>query len=238
MTSGKENVDSLEAFLEASAAIVPRSLQQEVYQRLRQLIFDRGLDVEPLKIRQLAEGFEVSPMPVREALRRLQADGLVTFTRNRSIIVPRLSPGEIEDIFEVRLRLEPFAGRRAAARITAEGLDELEALCAKLEDFSDGDKWRAHNARFHKVIVEACGISRLVPIIDNLWLAVEPYRRYYIHNRRLLTTAQAQHREIIRSLREEDGYKVERILEEHLTSTLEAILTGMSEVGSATEKES
>jgi DNA-binding GntR family transcriptional regulator len=231
---GKENVGSLEA----GGAIVPRSLQEGVYQRLRQLIFDRGFDVEPLRIQQLAEGFEVSPMPVREALRRLQSDGLVTFTRSRSIIVPRLSPREVEDIFEVRLRLEPFAGRRAAGRITAESLEELEELCAKLEDFSDGDKWRAHNARLHKVIVEASGVSRLVPIVDNLWLAVEPYRRYYIHNRRLLTTAQAQHREIIRSLREKDGHKVERILEEHLTGTLEAIVTGMNEVGSATEKES
>jgi DNA-binding GntR family transcriptional regulator len=223
--------------LEPTEAITPRSLQEEVYQRLRRLIFNRDPEPKILKVRQLADQFGISPMPVREALRRLEADGLVTFTRNRGIVISRLSSREVEDIFEIRLRLEPFASRRAAGRITAESLEELEELCGRLDDFLDGDEWRANNAKFHKIIVTACGIPRLIPIIDNLWLAVEPYRRYYIRNHRLLAMAQEQHREIVRALREQDGRKVERILESHLTNTLEAILDGMGRSESVVKEE-
>jgi DNA-binding GntR family transcriptional regulator len=223
--------------LEPTEAITPRSLQEEVYRRLRQLIFNRDLEPRVMKVRQLADRFGVSPMPVREALRRLEADGLVTFTRSRGIVISRLSSKEVEDIFEIRLRLEPFAGCRAAGSISAESLERLEELCSSLDDFSDGDKWRVNNARFHKIIVRACGIPRLTYMIDNLWLAVEPYRQHYIRNYRLLEVAQAQHREILKSLREQNGRKVERILERHLTVTLEAILKGMGRGQSAVKGE-
>jgi len=218
-------------------AITRHSLQEEVYQRLRRRIFNSAPDAKVVKIRQLAEGFGVSPMPVREALRRLEAEGLVKFTANRAIVIPGLSPKEVEDIFEIRLRLEPFAGGKAAHKITDEGLRELDELCGRLDDFLDGDKWRANNAKFHETIVRACGIPRLISIIDNLWLAVEPYRRYYIRNYRLLTVAQEQHREIVRALREQDGRKVERILERHLTFTLQTILDGMGRSESVMKEE-
>lgn len=215
-------------------AIVSRSLQEEVYRRLRRLIFNRSLDEGSLKLRELAERFQVSPMPVREALRRLEAEGLVTFTRNRSIIISPLSSEEVEGLFEVRLRLEPFAGCKAASRLTAEDLSELESIRGRLEDFSDTDRWRADNAEFHGIINRACGISRLAPIIDNLWLAVEPYRQYYIRDRQLLEVAQDQHRKIVEALKKRDGDEVERILERHLTDTLDTILAGMADAARAT----
>lgn len=222
--------------LESNAGpIAHHSLQEDVYQRLRQLIFNRDLDQEVIRIRPLADMFGVSPMPVREALRRLEADGLVTFTRNKSIAISRPSPEEVRGIFEVRLRLEPFAGRRAVERILEENLDELDLLCEKLDEFSDGDRWRANNAEFHKIIMESCGVPKLASIVDNLWLTVEPYRRYYIHNKQLLEIAQSQHREIVRALRRNDGEEVERILEGHLISTLDAVLKGIEQAENSTE---
>ena len=222
--------------LESGAGpITSHSLQEDVYQRLRRLIFNRDLDHEVIRIRQLAEMFEVSPMPVREALRRLEADGLVTFTRNKSIAIFRPSPEEVKGIFEVRLQLEPFAGRRAAGRVSEASLAELDALCERLDDFTDGDKWRASNAEFHRIIMESCGIPKLASIVDNLWLTVEPYRRYYIHNKQLLKIAQDQHREIVRALRRNDGDEVERILEGHLISTLDAVLKGIEQAENSTE---
>lgn len=214
-----------------------RSLQEEVYERLRQLIFNRDLEQEVVTIRQLAEMFGVSSMPVREALRRLEADGLVTFTRNKSIAISRPSPDEVRGIFEVRLRLEPFAGQRAAGRIPTVRLEELDALCQKLDDFADSDGWRTNNAAFHRIITESCGIPKLGPIVENLWLTVEPYRFHYINNRRLLELAQEQHRCIVEALRLEDGDRVGSLLEGHLISTLEAILKGISNASPELEKE-
>ncbi len=222
---------------EPSEAITLRSMQEEVYLRLRQLIFDRDPEAKVWTIRELAGRFGVSAMPVREALRRLEAEGLVDFSRSRGIVVSQLSLKQVEDTFEIRLRLEPFAGRKAASRVTDEILEELQTLYNNLEDFSDGDRWRANNARFHMTIVGACGIPRLASIIDNLWLAVEPYRRYYIRDHRLLKSAQTQHRELLRLLRERDGREVEKVLERHLTMTLEAILEGMNRNESAAENE-
>jgi DNA-binding GntR family transcriptional regulator len=222
-----------EVDFEPAGPITPRSLQEEVYKRLRRLIFDREVDgSEVISIRQLAHQFGVSPMPVREALRRLEADGLVTFTRNKSIVISNLSPEEVRNVFEIRLRLEPFAGCRAADRISAESLRRLEVLCTELNDFSDSGKWRARNAELHRIITESCGIPKLASIVDNLWLMVEPYRRYYIRNHELLVVAQDQHKRMIKMLRERDGKKVESIIEKHLTATLEAILQGMGRMDS------
>jgi DNA-binding GntR family transcriptional regulator len=196
-------------------------------QRLREFIFNRQLEAEMFTIQQLADMFGVSSMPVREALRRLEADGLVDFSHSRHPRLPSLSPKEIKDVFQIRSRLEPFSGRLAADRITPEELERLDILWAELQDFSDGEMWRANNAAFHRIIFKASGISRLVSIIDNLWLIVEPYRRYYINNASLLKSAQAQHKEIIEKLRKKDGPAVEKILENHLSRTLDVILAGM-----------
>ncbi len=208
--------------------IVSRSLQEEVYQRLREFIFNRQLEAEMFTLQQLADTFGVSPMPVREALRRLEADGLVAFTHRGRPTIPYLSSKEIEDVFQIRLRLEPFAGRVAADRITPEEIKRLGDLWAELEDFSDGGRWRANNAAFHRIVFNASANPRLVTIIDNLWLIVEPYRRYYIDDRALLKTAQAQHEEIIENLRKKDGPAVEKVLENHLSRTLDVILAGMN----------
>lgn len=224
-----------DSFGESVGKIEQHSLQEEVYRRLRRLIFDRGLETEALKVRQLADEFGVSPMPVREALRRLEADGLVIFTPNRSIVLSKPSLKEVEGIFEVRLRLEPFAGYRAASRISTEDLRRLDRLRSELDDFSDGNRWRANNAEFHRTIVKACGIPKLVAIIDNLWLSVEPYRQYYISNHRLLEAAQAHHGEIAKSLRDKDGRAVQKVLEKHLISTLDAILGSMHRIESDVE---
>jgi DNA-binding GntR family transcriptional regulator len=217
--------------------IVSRSLQEEVYQRLREFIFNRQLEAEMFTLQQLADTFGVSPMPVREALRRLEADGLVAFTHRGRLTIPYLSSKEIEDVFQIRLRLEPFAGRVAANRITPEEIKRLGNLWTELEDFADGGRWRANNAAFHRTIFNASANPRLATIIDNLWLMVEPYRRYYINDRALLKTAQAQHAEIIENLRKKDGPAVEKVLENHLSRTLDVILAGMKNTGPIAEEE-
>src|SRR3954454_17894652 len=103
--------------------------------------------IEALLMRALATRFGVSAMPVREALRRLEAEGLVTFARNRRISVNVLSQDEILEVAAIRQQLEPLALRAAVPRLAEEPatVDALAQMVAAMDDATDPDAWRTIN---------------------------------------------------------------------------------------------
>jgi DNA-binding GntR family transcriptional regulator len=130
----------------------------------------------PLRQRDLAERFGVSPTPVREALRRLETEGLVKYDLHRGATVIDGSFAPSEENYWVRAALEPFAARLAAERITPEQLVALDEIHAELSETADGDgsintdaAYHELNRRFHFGVYEAARSPLLLALLRLLW---------------------------------------------------------------------
>lgn len=213
------------------ARIELESIAERVYQLIRRDIAHGRYKPGVLRIRPLAERFGVSPTPIREALRRLEAEGLVT-VRNRRIMVRSVSPEELREIFAVRGVLEGFAISEAAAGHHDRDLfPRLESLVTAMDESasSDPDAWRAENEEFHMLIYGVTGNTRLMTIIDSLWVAVEPYLRMYVQAAPRLTEAQEEHRRMLDALRARDGGRAAEVLATHLAATEATVQRGLAQ---------
>jgi DNA-binding GntR family transcriptional regulator len=205
------------------------SLPDVIYERLRSEIASGQLQPGPLRLRPLAERFGTSPIPVREALRRLEADRLVSFVGNRAIQVNEVSAKELEEVFAIRSELETLALRLATPALQEpERLAELERLMALMDEQADDPaEWRTTNEQFHKALYEAADSPRLLGLINNLWVVVEPYMRMYVRFLPGLRDSQKQHRELVERVVAGDAAGADAILREHLEGTRLVVLEQM-----------
>lgn len=158
------------------------SAQQEAYRYLRDRILSGELTgdarVNPAEI---AELLGISRMPVREALRQLDAEGLVTMRPNRAAHVTRLTAPEVEDLFEIRTALEVMAVRSAVHALTPESLAELVALKERMDRArNDRVEWLKRHDDFHEGISVLAGRKRLQQELVRLHLAIRPYLLMYM----------------------------------------------------------
>jgi DNA-binding GntR family transcriptional regulator len=210
------------------------SIPDVVYRQLRRDLGRGVYKPGPIRIRPLAERFGVSTTPVREALRRLEAEGLVTLRKNQ-IIVNSLSESELREVFAIRAELEAFATRSGAEAIRGDPqlLRELESLISSMDQYEhDPEEWRNANEQFHMRIYHAAGMPRLSSLINSLWVTVEPYLRLYVSTAGSFRRAQEQHRSIFQSLRDGDGDTAAEILRRHLSETEEIVAAGIINAGS------
>jgi len=179
----------------------------------------------PIRVRVLAERFGVSATPVREALRRLEAEGLVSL-RNRQIVINQLSLEEMREIYTIRGELEAFATRQAVPNLKAdaEALERLERLIDDMDSFERSpDEWRTANEEFHWIVYRAARMPRLEDIINRLWVAVEPYLRLYVTTAGSFRTAQEQHRKILNHLHLGEADEAAGVMRAHLAATKELL---------------
>jgi DNA-binding GntR family transcriptional regulator len=179
-----------------------------------------------LQIATLARQFEVSAVPVREALQQLAAEGLVTFEQYRRVIVNALSVDDMRDIFEIRLALEPLILEQAIPFIHDQA-GVMEALRAQVEamDECDGDldRWRECNSAFHWLAYDVVPKPRLLKTVRSLWNAVEPYLRVYVRAPDSLTEAQDEHRVLLQAMTENDIAGACSMLRLHLSNTFDIV---------------
>lgn len=163
----------------------------------------------------------VSRTPVREALRRLSAEGLVDVRPNRGARVPSWSDEELDAIFELRLRLEGYAARSAAERVGEGTVAVLEELATAMErearHHSDGMVGMAElNNQFHLRIIESSGSHSLLNVtagVVNFGLVNHTFRVYSPAD---LDRSMHHHREIIDAIRYHDGEWAEAVMRAHL----------------------
>ncbi len=180
-----------------------KTLQTEVYQQLCELILEGNLAPgESITVASIAKAFDVSPMPVREAISRLMAGGALTVVSGRSIGVPQLDRDVFSDLRNVRLEVESLCIRWAVDNSTPEFKRDIERkLDAMISAERAGEvKGFLHaNYDFHFAIYRQAGSPVLLEIISNIWLRINPYfhllqkfGHYKISNE--------QHREIVSGL--------------------------------------
>ena len=231
MDDAQRSEDSRPSAAPAPSTIERDSIAELVYRAIRQDIASGYYGPGVLRIRPLTERFSVSATPIREALRRLEAEGLVTL-RNRRIMVRGVSGEELDEIFDIRDVLERYAIAEAARRgIDAETATRLETLIEEMDTTqrTDQDRWRSANEDFHKVIYGLAGNPRLLSMIDSLWVAVEPYLRLYVRVAQDLTSAQHEHRAMLAALRSGDAKAAADVLGTHLAATREIVRRGFDE---------
>jgi DNA-binding GntR family transcriptional regulator len=168
----------LVALAEDAASGGHRTLAEKAFQTLhRAIITGRLSPGERLPIEDLAEIMYMSPMPIREALRRLDAAGLVENIPHRGARVTELSMADLAEVFEVRLSLEPMAVRRAAERFSPADEQLARRRLAQLNQICDGDSGaiaEAHEA-FHFALYGAAGSAWLLRTIRPVWDTSERY---------------------------------------------------------------
>lgn len=180
------------------------------YRRLRDMIAHG--DLQPgsrLVLKRLAESFGLSEMPVREALRMLQRDGLVEFESHRGATVVPISRGDVIDGVSMRMWLEVLAVREATPCHTRESLDRATKALAELAEAAkagNADQYSALNRRFHEA-VEAPSSEALRTTIAELWDRVWHARRtlsLFALQPQRIKEAQADHRLLLRAVRAGD----------------------------------
>jgi DNA-binding GntR family transcriptional regulator len=210
-----------------------KSLREKIYEKIRENITRGKLTPgERLVEDRLAEEFKASRSPVREALRLLEAEGLITFERNRGISVTKLSIRQVDEIFELRSILESHAACLAAQKISKKGvarLIDIQAQCKLAAQNIDLPEWLKKNELFHKFFYEHCGNNILIQSIDNLKRRV--YRYYFVtitvpwHFEIYLN----HHEEIIQGCEKNDGEMVKKFTSQHM-ETIKLELTNQLKV--------
>lgn len=154
---------------------------EQVYRDLRDsILFGVFKPGEALTIQGLVERLEVGMTPVREALRRLTAEGALLALGNRRIMVPELDLSAVEELIEARLALEPMLAKRAATRITQTDIDSLADIDERLDraiDRGDVSLYLRENHAFHEALNSLAEAPILTSIVEGLWLRFGPSLR-------------------------------------------------------------
>jgi DNA-binding GntR family transcriptional regulator len=206
-----------------------RTLAEKAYETLHQAITTGKLRPGArLPIEELAEHLEMSPMPIREAVRRLDAVGLVDNVPHRGARVTQLSVTDLAEVSEVRLAVETTAIRRAAERFTddraAYARECLLALEETMDDSSAATS-EAH-ARFHFALYDAAESLWLVRVIRPLWEVSERYALEWPQVRQLSTRA-AEHRRILAACEARHPDRAATSLRDHLAMTANSLAAAM-----------
>lgn len=180
-----------------------KRLADEVYDTLLSQLM--SLRIEPgsrVTIDALARELGVSQTPIRDALNRMEADGLVVRVHHAGYrIPPQITRGRFEDMLEVRLLLEPAAARRAAQQATPEQVDGLRALLAEMAGLAEGDGHLAYgafgrrDAAFHDLIALSAGNSLVRESLARLHTHVHLFRLLF--DTQVTYLAMAEHDEVL-----------------------------------------
>ncbi len=217
-TLGPANMD-LES---ASYSSIPRqSLPSAVADKLRDQII-RGEIPEGAQLRQdaIATQYGVSRIPVREALRQLDAEGLIAIVPNRGAIVPALSPDDIGELFSIRALLEPEVLKLSIPHLTEEDFDEADNVLRKyvseLRKQEHVSAWGRLNWQFHSILYSRANQPRFMAVIRNVNNSGERYTRLQLYLTHGMKRANEEHHQILELCRQRNVVDACDLLREHI----------------------
>jgi DNA-binding GntR family transcriptional regulator len=206
------------------ALLERRTTTDYIASALRVAIYDGQFsDGEELNQVELAQHFRVSRVPIREALRQLQAEGLVRNEAHRQTVVVGLELDDIVQLIEARAVLESHLLRRAGPRIGADTLERLRGQSDEMSRPGEYDyDWVVKNWEFHRSLYELSGLPAIVELAEQLHLKVERYARRAGSTDRRVQAAE-EHRRIVEAIAARNFADAGAELERHILNTGEAI---------------
>lgn len=189
---------------------------------LRRAILD-GRYAPGARVRQedLAGQHGASRVPVREALRMLESEGLVTLVANTGAWVSQLSLAECQEMYQIRERIEPLLLRYSIPNLPRQEVDRLELLVEAMERSTDGEQFLRLDREFHLLSYSAADTSVLSDMVEQLWNRTQHYRRAFTQVFRSEgdRSAHHDHHLLVHAIRRDDLDEAERVLHDHIRRT-------------------
>jgi DNA-binding GntR family transcriptional regulator len=210
----------------AANVVQQRSTPDLIADALREAIV-RGIFQEGQSLRQdeIATQFGVSRIPVREALRQLEAEGLVKIHLNRGAMVSALSPAEAQEIFEIRSALEVKAIQLAIPKLTAADLEKASVILKQTDQTTDTGLLAKLNWEFHATLYAPAERPRLLTMIKTLHLNVDRYVRLQMGQMDYQERSQKEHYQFLEACLHHDSKAAVRLLKKHIDTAGEQLVT-------------
>jgi DNA-binding GntR family transcriptional regulator len=204
--------------------LAPQALYEQVAERLRQQIFARDLEpghwIDELK---LCAQWGISRTPMREALKVLASEGLVTMKVRRGAYVTEMSQDDVAQVYHLLALLESDGAAQVAAHASPGQRAGLQALHALLEtQVHDRDAFFATNERFHMALLEIAGNRWAVQVVQDLRKMMKLNRHHSLFKQGRLEDSLAEHRTLMQALADGDSEAARRTMQAHFRSGLEA----------------
>jgi DNA-binding GntR family transcriptional regulator len=200
-------------------------LETQVYQLVRTAILERQLaSGERLVQDELATKLGTSRIPVRDALKRLEVEGLVTADERGSYFVSMFGVEDLEEIYDLRALLEPYAVAKAVKKLTAGELEALERLVQDMAQAGaarDREHYVQLNEDFHTLLYEASQQRRLVRMIKSLWSGQPPLTPITVPEQ--LECSQQEHQALLDALKEGNVEAAEALMRMHIQNAGQAL---------------
>lgn len=209
-------------------AITKQSLPDVIANDLRERILSGELaEGETIRQEALAEEYDVSRMPIREALKRLNAEGLVQWANNRGGSVTKHSLDEIGEIFDLRILIEVDLFRRAIPNMGPREFARCDEILKQMEasyDENDVGKWGILNYQYHSALYAASQRKLTNELLDRVNLQSDRYVRMHLSVMKQREPAKKEHRDLLRLAREGNVDKACEVLTQHIRRTKEQLL--------------
>jgi DNA-binding GntR family transcriptional regulator len=204
-------------------SIVVRTISEQAYQLMRERILTGSLAAgAPVRQDAVAEELGVSKIPLREALSRLEQDGLLSSSPNRGYVVRALTSAEAEEVFQLRLKLEPDATSQAClqadATAQAAAREAFEVMDRELAQ--GGADYVLMNRHFHAALVRP-GVGLVTrQLVERLHILAERYVRVHLEAAGRDARASAEHRALLETWLARDAAGIATLTREHIAGTL------------------
>jgi DNA-binding GntR family transcriptional regulator len=199
--------------------------KEKAYNYLRNAIVSHEFAPGSAIVEQdISTRLQISRTPIREAMKQLESDGLITSTPARGSFVSEINLQDVNEIFELRLSLELLALGTAINRITPEETAELEALFRGLNENCSKERFYESDRRLHDLITHNSGNRRLVRFIANLDSPIERFRYAAAMKPERLKHSRKEHEAILRHIKARDLEKAVACLREHILNVKASVI--------------
>jgi DNA-binding GntR family transcriptional regulator len=224
----------MQASMATDEGIPRKSLTSAVADKLRDQII-RGEIVEGSQIRQdaIALQYGVSRIPVREALRQLEAEGLIVIVPNRGATIPVLAPEDVEELFTIRALLEPELLKLSIPQLLQADFTQADALLKKYENELEREEhmanWGRLNWQFHSILYARANRPRFLSIIHNVNNSGERYTRLQLYLTHGVKRANEEHRQLLELCRQRDVSAACKLLRQHIQAAGQSLKQALQE---------
>lgn len=217
----------------------PQTVADQVASVLREAIADGSLRAGTmLRQDELAARFGFSRMPIRDALRQLEAEGIVSIHPTKGAHVARMDGKEIREIYSLRELLECEAMTLSCPRLTAAKLDEAAQVLDQIDAEPNVGRWGTLNRTFHLALYSLCGNDRLLALIEAHHNAADRYVRVLLSNLNYRSRSQIEHRDLLAACRRRDIDQAVHVLRKHLREGSETLVSAIREEHHASRSDS
>jgi len=204
-----------------------KTIAQQVKESIRMLILHQQLSPgERIDQNALADQLNVSLVPVREALKTLESEGLVKIIPRRGAFVTEVSPAHLNDLYRARQLIEGEAAYHALEALTDEDVEQLRHLSNGMRQATDQkniNEFMQLNRQFHMTIYRRVGSKHYLDMVTRLWERSELYRYRYMFVLKNAESAHQDHEAIMQACEARDQAKVKELIVSHIQHTLDGL---------------